>query len=303
MSCLPKVPGSNELVYAANPFSAAYSARLRLFLIASERQVNSSSTAILGIDDRERLMCSRLTAQESTMDILAPSPNRLLASLVSSDLDLIKPHLRENELVHAAVLAVAGDELKQAYFPHSGIISLVVRLSMGETTEVAMVGRESLFGASAALGSPRALTTAMVQSPGMCSVIPIKRLQAATEESKTIRTVLTQHEQAIFLQTQQSAGCLASHAGIARLARWLLRARDAAGTDELHFTQDFLGQMLGVQRNAVSSVAGTLQDRGLITFSRAQIRILDASGMKAIACECYETVKNGLQHLKGGTLH
>ncbi len=236
------------------------------------------------------------------MDILAPSSNRLLAGLGPADLDLVKPHLRESELVHMAVLAAAGDELKQAYFPHNGIISLVVRLSEGETTEVAMVGRESLFGASAALGSPVALTTAIVQLPGTCSVIPIKRLQAAAEESKTFRILLIQREQAIFVQAQQSAGCLAWHTGIARLARWLLRARDAAGTDELRFTQEFLGQMLGVHRNAVSNVAGMLQDKGLIDFTRARIQIRDVPGLKAVACECYETVRHELEHLKRGAL-
>jgi hypothetical protein len=37
--------------------------------------------------------------------------------------------------------------LVDAYFPNSGIISLVMRLNTGDTTEVAMVGRDSMFGA------------------------------------------------------------------------------------------------------------------------------------------------------------
>jgi CRP-like cAMP-binding protein len=234
------------------------------------------------------------------MDLSTVSPNGLLASLSSSDLGLVKPHLREHELVHPVVLAAAGEELKQAYFPHSGIISLVVRLSDGGTTEVAMVGRASLFGASGALGGPFALVTAIVQSPGTCSVIPIKRLRVAADQSNTLRMVLIQHAQAIFVQTQQSAGCLAWHSGIARLARWLLRARDVAGTDEFHFTQEFLGQMLGVHRNAISNIASKLQDKRLITFNRAQIRILDVAGLKAAACECYETVRIELEQLKCG---
>jgi CRP-like cAMP-binding protein len=119
----------------------------------------------------------------------------------------------------------------------------------------------------------------------------------------TFRITLTQHAQAIFVQAQQSAGCIASHSAISRLSRWLLRARDASGCDELQFTQEFLGQMLGVQRNTVSNVASALQDKGLIKFNRAQIRILDVAGLKATACECYETVKNELEHLKCDTLH
>jgi CRP-like cAMP-binding protein len=204
---------------------------------------------------------------------------------------------------HAAILAVAGDELTEAYFPHDGIISLVVRLTQGETTEVAMVGVESVFGASAAIGSALSLTTAVVQSPGMCSIMPMARLIEASDHSRTLRKTLVLHEQAIFVQAQQSAGCIASHASIARLARWLLRARDASGSDQLHFTQEFLGQMLGVHRNAVSNVAGVLQESGLIKFTRAQIRIVDVAGLQAAACECYEAVRNEMEQLKRGKLH
>jgi hypothetical protein len=61
--------------------------------------------------------------------------------------------------------------------------------------------------------------------------------------------------------------------------------------------------MLGVHRNAVSFVACVLKEKGLIQFSRAHIRIVDVAGLKAVACECYETVRGELEHLKCGMLH
>jgi CRP-like cAMP-binding protein len=237
------------------------------------------------------------------MGTVSRSPNRLLANLTPADHELVRPHLHNLELVHAGVLAAAGSEIKDAFFPHSGIISLVVRLVDGETTEVAMIGRDGVFGASAALAGPAALVTAIVRSPGVCSALAIKRLHAAAEQSPTLRTTLIRHEQAIFVQARQSAACMASHTAMARLARWLLRARDAAGSDDLFFTQEFLGQMLGVQRSAVSYVAGTLREKGLIKFSRAQIRLVDVDGLRVMACECYETVKSELQQLERSTLH
>jgi CRP-like cAMP-binding protein len=39
------------------------------------------------------------------------------------------------------VLFEAGDKIDRVYFPHSGIISLVVELAGGETVEAAMIGR------------------------------------------------------------------------------------------------------------------------------------------------------------------
>ena len=164
-----------------------------------------------------------------------------------------------------------------------------------------MVGRESVFGASAALGGPKALTTAIVQSPGACSAIPIRRLRVAADQSKSFRVILARHEQAIFVQARQSAGCLASHPALARFARWLMRARDAAGTDELQFTQEFIAQMLGVKRNAVSQVSTVLQERGLIRVARGRIVIVDAPQLEAAACECYATVRDELEDLKRKT--
>ena len=77
----------------------------------------------------------------------------------------------------------------------------------------------------------------------------------------------------------------------ARLARWLLRARDLSGSDRLDLTQEFLGEMLGVRRSSVSPVANDLQRTGLIRYRRAHIEILNLEGLQSASCGCYGTVK------------
>ncbi len=256
-----------------------------------------------GFDLKGTTLHPPLARYESKVGPAVRPPNGLVALLLQADFDLVSPYLRNLELVREQVIVAAGDEITQAYLPHSGIISLVVRLMHGETTEVAMVGNQSIFGASAALGSPSALTTAIVTIGGTCSVLPIKRLREAMDQSTTLRTTLFRHEQSVLVQAQQTAACNAAHPTVARLARWLLRARDATGSDELQFTQESLGQMLGVHRNAVSFVACALKEKGVIQFSRAQIRIVDAIGLNAVACECYEVVRVDLEQLKRGHVH
>jgi CRP-like cAMP-binding protein len=54
-------------------------------------------------------------------------------------------------LKQEAVLFEAGDKIDRVYFPHSGIISLVVELAGGEAIEAAMIGRDSMLGATSAL--------------------------------------------------------------------------------------------------------------------------------------------------------
>ncbi|WP_271565211.1 Crp/Fnr family transcriptional regulator [Bradyrhizobium sp. CCBAU 11386] len=105
--------------------------------------------------------------------------------------------------------------------------------------------------------------------------------------------------QAVYAQAQQSAACFASHSVQARLCRWLLRARDLSGSDQLQFTQEYLGQMLGVRRSSVTVVARTLQAAGLIRYARGKIRILDADGLQEGACECYAAVRARYEQLLG----
>jgi CRP-like cAMP-binding protein len=219
------------------------------------------------------------------------SPNRLLASLIPADLELLKPHLKRVDLVNEVVLFEPGATIDRVYFPHSGIISLVVELSGGQAIEAAMIGCDSMLGATSALDGQVSLNKAIVQLPGSGETLDVANFREVAEKSPALRTTLLRHEQVLFVQAQQSAVCNASHAVEARLARWLLRSRDLSGSDTLLLTQDFLAQMLGVQRSSVSPAANTLQSAGLIHYSRGRIEIVDLPGLRRAACECYGTVK------------
>jgi CRP-like cAMP-binding protein len=111
--------------------------------------------------------------------------------------------------------------------------------------------------------------------------------------------LLIRHEQTVYAQAQQSAACFATHHVQARLSRWLLRARDLSGSDNLQFTQEYLGEMLGVRRGSVTVVAHTLQAAGLIKYARGKIQILDVDALQDSACECYATVNRHYGSLFG----
>jgi CRP-like cAMP-binding protein len=219
------------------------------------------------------------------------SPNHLLASLPAADFELIRPHLRSVELEHEFVLARAGEAIPRVYFPHTGVISLVVCLSEGEMVEVAMIGRDGVFGASTTRDGAISLNDAMVQLPGIAFALELPHFREAAGQSQVFRETLVRHEQILLIQAQQSAACNAYHSVEARLARWLLRMHDLFDSDTLPLTQGFLAQMIGVRRNSVSLVAHTLQQAGLIRYSRGHIVIVNLEGLKETACECYETVK------------
>jgi CRP-like cAMP-binding protein len=225
------------------------------------------------------------------MDSAPRSPNGFLAALAGDDFELIRPHLRTVDLVQETVLVEVDETLKRAYLPHRGVISLIVRLAKGEHVQVAMIGRDSIFGAFSALGDPTALNSAVVLVPGVASTLDTDRLRAATEQSATLRTALVRHGLAVYAQTQQTAGCNASHTVEARLARCLMHTHDLSGEDKFVLTQESMAQMIGARRNSVSLVASTLQQAKYIHYSRGHIEITDLEGLSRTSCECYATVK------------
>jgi CRP-like cAMP-binding protein len=225
--------------------------------------------------------------------------NRFLSSLAAEDFELIRPHLRVAELPREHILLRTGDILEQVYFPHSGVLSLVLPLSKGETIEIALIGRDSTLGAFAALGEAVSLSDVFVLITGIASIMDVDRLRAATEMSSRLRTTLVKHQQALFVQAQQTAGCNASHSVEARVARWLLRARDLAGSDRLDLTQELMAQMIGARRNSVSIVAHTLQQSNFIRYSRGHIDIVDPIALARSCCECYEAVRMQYERLIG----
>jgi CRP-like cAMP-binding protein len=225
------------------------------------------------------------------------SPNGFLSALAADDFELVRPHLRTVDLSREAVLVEVDETLKCAYLPHKGVISLVVKLAKGESVQIAMIGRDSIFGTFAALGDPTALNSAVVLVPGTASTLDIDRLRTAAEQSTTFRATLVRHGLAVYAQIQQTAGCNAAHTVESRLARCLLHTRDLSGSNNLLLTQESMAQMIGARRNSVSLVASTLQHAKFIHYSRGRIEITDSDGLSKTSCECYATVKGQYERL------
>jgi CRP-like cAMP-binding protein len=225
--------------------------------------------------------------------------NHLLELLQPSDTKLLAPHLKLAKFEQHHVLFEADERIHHAYFPTTAVVSLVVTLSTGEMVEAAMVGKDGVVGAAAALDGKVALSRGIIQLGGEIIVCDTDALNSAALQSPKLLALLIRHEQTVYAQAQQSAACFATHQVEARLCRWLLRARDLSGSDYLPFTQEYLGEMLGVRRTSVTAVAHTLQEAGLIKYARGKIQVTDAKGLQESACECYGSVKTLYEKLIG----
>ena len=66
---------------------------------------------------------------------------------------------------------------------------------------------------------------------------------------------------------------------------------DLHGGHELPLAQEYIAEMLGVRRTSATLIARTLQEAGMIHYTRGHITLIDVPALQDTACECYQTVK------------
>jgi len=223
--------------------------------------------------------------------------NRLLVSLPAQDFALVAPHLATVELERGRVLYEPGDRIDAVYFPHDGVISLMTLMESGAAIESATIGPEGALGLHTAAASRVSLCRAIVQTPVRASRISTTQLQDAWNRSARLRELVERHTEALFGHTLQSVGCNALHSVEARFCRWLLTCHDRISTDTIALTQEFLADMLGVQRTTVTAVARSLQEKGAIQYRRGVLAIIDRGALETLACECYGVIQRNYERL------
>jgi CRP-like cAMP-binding protein len=222
---------------------------------------------------------------------LSEGRNRLLGVLPPADFTLLDPHLKSEYFKQGVTFQETGDPIERVYFPNSGMISLLAVMRDGSGIEIATIGREGAVGVMAGFGSSHCASRAVMQVAGDVSHIAAAKFRAVVESSTALRDLVVRYNDVQMTLVQQTAGCNALHHVEKRLCRWLLQTRDRCDSDEIPLTQEFLSQMLGVQRTSVTLIARALQEAGLIRYRRGRIDIIDREGLERKSCECYETVR------------
>ena len=229
-----------------------------------------------------------------------PPSNRVIAALPHEVFSSLARDLEPVVLTPREILFEAGEPLQHVYFPHSGIICLMAAMRDG-VAETAAIGPEGFAAFEAVLGGDTAVNRALVQLAGSASRIPLASLRNQMERWPPLRELLLRYVRLFLIQALQSVACNTLHTVDERCAKWLLMAHDRAGhEDTFNLTQEFLAEMLGVHRPSVTIVARTLQNAGLIRYSRGVITITDRKGLEEAACECYGVVRRALEQLSPG---
>jgi CRP-like cAMP-binding protein len=220
-----------------------------------------------------------------------PRPrNLILAQLPDAEYETLAKFLVPVELPLHMRLSEPNEPIEHVYFLNSGLISTDALTEKGESVEVGVIGREGFAGLPALLDQPQMSHSVLMQGGGEGFRVRSSILREQFVKGGELQRMVHTFAYLQLVQVTQSVLCNRMHEVDARLARWLLTSADRMESDSLNLTQEFLAQMLGVQRSTVTVAAGELQRTGLIGYSRGKIHILDRVRLAATACECYRIV-------------
>jgi CRP-like cAMP-binding protein len=195
------------------------------------------------------------------------------------------------------VLCEPGEPTQHVYFPAGAFASLLTAFEGHPALEVGMVGHEGMLGTQVALGVDVWPLHAVVQGPGVAWRIGVHPFRGELEKNRALRWALHRYVEVLMTQMATSAACLRFHEIQPRLARWLLMSQDRARSRRFTVTHEFLAYMLGVRRAGITTAARALQAKGLITYHRGELTVLDRGGLRAVACSCYQSDRQVYQSL------
>src|SRR5688572_23208864 len=230
-------------------------------------------------------------------DMVATRPeNRVLRELATADRSVYLKLVKEAEpfvLQSGALLGNPRAVTDFSYFIESGIVSLVASTRNGSSVEVALIGREGVAGITDALGNQPLPYGLVVQLSGLAYRVPKAVIRDHILSCSALHELLMDYSQRVMHQLAQSALCNRFHTSVQRLARWLLLTAERAETNRFELTHEFVAQMVGAARSAVTEAASTLRDKGIIDYRRGVLTIRDHRRLRKFACECIDAVSNG----------
>jgi hypothetical protein len=213
--------------------------------------------------------------------------NRLLASLSPKEYQRVSPLLRTLRLNSGGTLPHCG--VGRVYFPNTGVASILSRMADGTSIEVASVGTEGVVGLPA-LGSQLSAATYLHVAHGSIQYMSISIFDSLCVRSELGRAV--EQYCARFMEgVMQLSACSRLHSTDARCARWILLTYERLHRARFELTQSCLAMMLGVKPDALRPFMARLAEAKIVKHDAATVTVLDAIGLRRLACSCYSPLK------------
>ncbi len=218
-----------------------------------------------------------------------------MAAITNHLIDLIPRNERKRllkicepvDLRLSEVLAESATITRHVYFPTNSFLALSTSISDSPILEVGLVGSEGMLGVQVALGLQQGGLHARVQGKGSAWRLTTAQFKEELNRNLGLRHSLNCYLQVTMLQLTSAARCLRFHDIEHRFARWLLMTHDRAHQDTFDVTQESIAFSLGVRRVSITQAATDLQRRGVISYARGKISVIERDTLESAACGCY----------------
>lgn len=237
-------------------------------------------------------------AAEARTTQIDPRANHLLRSLTEAEFARIARQLEPVELPRSAELEGPNEQIQFVYFPTGGIASIVALGEGGETVDTAMIGREGMTGLAVFLGTGQSPSRTIVQVPFTGTRLRADALRAELAHAGTLARLLQRYTQVVIVTMVQLILCNRIHRLDQRAARWLLQVDERVEGEPFAVTQEFMAQMIGVQRPALSVAMRQFKELGLVRYSRGQVTIADRDALGEKSCGCIRLIATEARRLR-----
>jgi CRP-like cAMP-binding protein len=213
--------------------------------------------------------------------------NNLLRLTPLDSFRSLSTHLEFLALPRGFELSEPHEEADYAYFPESGIASIVARSPQGQHAEIGIFGRDGMTPAAVVLDAGTDPYSIFMQVQGDGYRMPASILKQQLDTDSEFRALLARYVQALSVQGAYTSLSNAVHHIDERLARWILMCHDRTDGDEISLTHEFLSIMLAVRRPSVTTALHVLEGRKLIYSERGMIIVRDRPALEAFASDAY----------------
>jgi CRP-like cAMP-binding protein len=196
------------------------------------------------------------------------------------------------DLVSGHLLSASDSLTRHVYFPTGSILSLTTSSKDSPVLEVGMVGSEGMLGLHVVLAVGSVPLQASVRGTGTAWRVATEPFNRELAGSRALQQSLNCYLQVTLLQLGSEARCVRFHRINQRLARWLLMTHDRTHADSFNVTQALIAHLMGVRRVGIAKAAGAFQRKGMISYARGVLTIVDRKALESHSCSCYETALN-----------
>src|SRR6201991_3665975 len=201
-----------------------------------------------------------LTRRDQAAEVADRPFNNLLRRLNPADYALLAPHFTRDQAKPGELLYNPGDNVQTVHFPCGPTLaSYMVANEDGRDVETILIGREGAVGGIVSQGFLPAYTRITVKFAGPFVRLPIAKLDAAKQKSRTMSQIFARYADCMLAQIFQSTACNAIHSIEQRTAKWILAAIERTGDETVPLTHEQLATMLGVGRSYTSRVVQTIK--------------------------------------------